>query len=174
MQIDQLEKIVYVSKILCCGLIISLMSAFLTKNEISNFFLWGSLTAFSSIPFDLRNKVNFNQITGNLIGCVLGILTWLFLHRFPPDTFNYINIEYCFLVLGIFITTLVCVLLKHAEYCGIALAGFVVVTVYDVSHHTIEGALFRIFYCAAGCLIAYIIDVISRYLLSKKNLLPLK
>ncbi|WP_269915474.1 FUSC family protein [Acinetobacter sp. HY1485] len=170
MQLARFEKIIYISKILCCGLIITCISIFFNKDQISNFFLWGSLTAFSSIQSDLKNKVNFNQIIGNLIGSVLGVLTWLILYKISFHYPMYINIEYLFLVIGILVTTTLCVLLKHAEYCGIALAGFLIVTVYDVSHHTIEGALFRVFYCATGCLIAYCVDNSIRFLLKKKNI----
>ncbi|WP_289845100.1 hypothetical protein [Acinetobacter ursingii] len=35
-------------------------------------------------------------------------------------------------------------------------------TIYDVAHQTIEGALFRIVFCAAGCFIAYLVDIAVR------------
>ena len=69
---------------------------------------------------------------------------------------------YQFLILGIFLTTLICIIVRHTEYCGIALASFLIVTIYDVAHQTIEGALFRIVFCAAGCFIAYLVDIVVR------------
>lgn len=167
MNIFELEKILYITKILLCASVITALSIIFDQNNISNFFLWGSLTAFSSIQFNSKNKINFNQVTGNLIGSIIGVITWYILYRLSLHYPLYINIEYLFLVLGILVTTIICVVLQHAEYCGIALAGFLIVTLYDVSHHTIEGALFRIFYCASGCLIAYIIDHFIRYCVYK-------
>lgn len=174
MDFPKLEKITYVSKILCCAMVVVFFSIIFDKNHISNFFLWASLTAFSSIQSDLNSPVNFNQITGNLIGSSLGVITWFLLYHLSIHYTLYISIEYVFLVIGILITTMICILLQHAEYCGIALAGFLIVTIYDVSHHTIEGALFRIFYCAIGCLIAYLVDLVSRIFLRHQDYFGLK
>lgn len=171
---SKLEKIIYIGKILCCATIVVLLSIIFDKDHISNFFLWASLTAFSSIQSDLNNPVNFNQITGNLIGSSLGVITWFLLYHLSIHYTLYINAEYIFLVIGILVTTIICIVLEHAEYCGIALAGFLIVTVYDVSHHTIEGALFRILYCATGCFIAYLVDLASRFFLERQNYFNLK
>ncbi|MCU4415027.1 FUSC family protein [Acinetobacter sp. WU_MDCI_Axc73] len=162
------QQIQYIVKILSCAVIITLISIIIDRDKTSNFFLWASLTAFFTLQFDQTNKVNFNQITGNIIGSVVGIAIW-FLISGASHYVSYINLEYYFLILGIFITTLICIILKHGEYCGIALASFLIVTVYDVSHHTIEGALFRIIFCVTGCLIAYIIDLIVSQLLSSSR-----
>lgn len=79
----------------------------------------------------------------------------------------YINLEYLFLVLGILLTTIICVSFKAAKYTGIALSSFLIVIVYDVGHHSIDGALLRIAYCRAGCLTAYAVEYSSLYLMKK-------
>ncbi|WP_256733381.1 hypothetical protein [Acinetobacter sp. SwsAc6] len=79
----------------------------------------------------------------------------------------YINLEYLFLVIGITLTTIICVSCKASQFTGIALSSFLIVTVYDVGHHTIDGALLRIAYCLIGCLVAFLIEKISLAILSK-------
>ena len=157
------EKVMYISKILTCAVIITLLSIVFDKDKTTNFFVWASLTAFSTLQFSRNSKVNFNQMMGNVIGSVIGIMIWVIMTHVSAHLY-YINLEYWFLIFGIFLTTLICILLKHSEYCGIALSSFLIVTIYDVAHHTIQGALSRIVFCAIGCMIAYIIDLISRQL----------
>lgn len=155
------EKTVYISKILACAMIIMLIAISFDNNRSTNLFLWSSLTAFFTIQFGHKNKVNFNQISGNMIGATVGIIIWLLMHHFIHHAID-LHLEYWFLVLGILLTTLICIISEHAEYCGIALSSFLIVTVYDINFHTIEGALFRILYCVIGCLTAYIVDLLSR------------
>ena len=166
----QSEKVMYISKILSCAVIITLLSIIFDKDKTSNFFVWASLTAFSTLQFSRQSKVNFNQIIGNVIGSVIGIVIWAFMTHVSAHLY-YINLEYWFLILGIFVTTLLCIMLNHSEYCGIALSSFLIVTIYDVAHHTIEGALSRIFFCIIGCLIAYLVDLISRKLEQKFHII---
>ncbi|CAB1208449.1 FUSC family protein [Acinetobacter bouvetii] len=148
----------YVVKILSCAVAIVVLALIFDKDKDTNFFLWASLTAFFTIQHDLNQKINFNQVTGNFIGSLVGILIWLgmaqasFLHMY------YINLEYLFFVLGIFLTTLICVSCRATQYTGIALSSFMIVSVYDFGHHTIDGALLRIVYCLVGCLIAYAVE----------------
>ncbi|MBF7689086.1 aromatic acid exporter family protein [Acinetobacter rathckeae] len=160
--LDKFAKIVYVIKILLCAITITVLSICFNQNQVSHLFLWGSLTAFFSIQADIKLKVNFNQVTGNLIGSSIGVGTWLLVSHFSKQQ-SYINIEYWLLILGIVLTTTTCILLKHAEYCGIALSGLLIVTVYDVTHNTFEGALWRILFCVVGCIVAYTIDAFVRY-----------
>ncbi|MEL4296863.1 FUSC family protein [Acinetobacter ursingii] len=154
-------QIQYIIKILTCTIIISIISITFDKDKTSNFFLWATLTSFFTLQADQNIKVNFNQITGNIIGSIVGILIW-FLIFSASHYVAYINLEYWFLILGIFLTTLICIIVRHTEYCGIALASFLIVTIYDVAHQTIEGTLFRIVFCAAGCFIAYLVDIAVR------------
>ena len=120
-----------------------------------------------TIQFDYTKPINFTQFTGNFIGSVIGIIIWIgmasssFLHSYS------ISLEYLFLVLGIFLSTLICLCFKVVEYTGIALSSFLIVTIYDVGHHSIDGALFRIFYCFVGCVVAYLIEHISQFFLKK-------
>lgn len=161
---EQKAKILYILKILACALIVTLLAICIDKDHVSNFFLWSSLTAFFTIQYDANSPVNFNQVTGNLIGSSIGVIIWLLVSQFSKEH-TYINIEYLLLIVGILLTTITCILLKHAEYCGIALSGLLIVTVYDVSHNTFHGALLRILFCAIGCLIAYIVDKLSHKIL---------
>lgn len=138
-----------------------LISIVFDKDKTSNFFLWATLTAFFTLQADRKTRVNFNQVTGNIIGSTVGIIIWFAISE-ASHYVAYINLEYWFLLLGIFITVLVCILLKHTEYCGIALSSFMIVTIYDVSHHNIEGAVLRILFCIMGCMIAYGVDFILR------------
>ncbi len=153
----------YIFKILCCAIIIVILALLFDRNKDTNFFLWASLTAFFTLQIDLDKKINFNQVTGNFIGSMIGILIWIVMDRTPfIHTFS-INLEYFFLILGILITTTFCILFRATEYTGIALSSFLIVTVYDVGHHTIDGALLRIAYCFVGCLVAYSVEYFSRY-----------
>lgn len=161
---QKLEKILYIIKITLCALIVASLSILFDQAQISNFFLWSSLTAFLTIQSDLSCKVNFNQIIGNLIGSSVGIFAWLIISKLSIDH-TLIYAEYGLILIGIVLTTTVCVLLNHIDYCGIALSGLLIVTVYDVSHNTFEGALFRVFYCLLGALIAYGVDSASRYVI---------
>lgn len=158
----------YILKILSCAVAIALLAIIFDKDKDTNFFLWASLTAFFTIQFDLDKKINFNQLSGNFIGSMVGILIWLAMSKAYFIHMYYINLEYLFLVIGIFITTTVCVLSKATEYTGIALSSFLIVTVYDVDHHTIDGALLRILYCFIGCIVAYTIENLSLKLLNRK------
>ncbi|WP_111896206.1 FUSC family protein [Acinetobacter sp. MB5] len=166
----QSEKVLYISKILSCAVVITLLSIIFDKDKTTNFFVWASLTAFSTLQFSRKAKVNFNQIMGNIIGSVIGIIIWMLMSSVSAHLY-YINLEYWFLILGIFVTTLLCIMLKHSEYCGIALSSFLIVTIYDVAHHTIEGALSRILFCIIGCFIAYMVDLISRKLEQKFHIM---
>ncbi|WP_228198742.1 MULTISPECIES: hypothetical protein [Acinetobacter] len=65
---------VYVVKILSCAIIMVLLALIFDKDKDTNFFLWGSLTAFFTLQYDLKQKINFNQVTGNFIGSVVGII----------------------------------------------------------------------------------------------------
>ncbi|MBF7683758.1 FUSC family protein [Acinetobacter sp. B5B] len=160
--VKQFAKIVYVIKILLCAIMITILSICFNQDHVSHLFLWGSLTAFLTIQADIDRKVNFSQVTGNLIGSSIGVCIW-WLTSYLTKQHSFINIEYWLLILGIVLTTTTCILLKHAEYCGIALSGLLIVTVYDVTHNTFEGALWRILFCVVGCVIAYITDTVVRY-----------
>ena len=159
----------YILKILSCAVCIALLAIIFDKDKDTNFFLWASLTAFFTIQFDLNKKINFSQVSGNFIGSFVGILIWFAMSKATFIHLYYINLEYLFLVIGIFITTSICVFSKASEYTGIALSSFLIVTVYDVNHHTIDGALLRIAYCLIGCFVAYAIETLSLKLLSKKS-----
>lgn len=162
LSLQSFAKIVYVIKILLCAILITVLSICFNQDQVSHLFLWGSLTAFLSIQADINRKVNFSQVIGNLIGSSIGVCIWLLISHFSKQH-SYINVEYWLLILGIVLTTTTCILLKHAEYCGIALSGLLIVTVYDVTHNTFEGALWRILFCVVGCLVAYITDAVVRY-----------
>ncbi len=69
-------QIQYIIKILTCTVIISIISIIFDKDKTSNFFLWATLTSFFTLQADQNIKVNFNQITGNIIGSIVGILIW--------------------------------------------------------------------------------------------------
>ena len=69
-------QIQYIIKILTCTIIISIISITFDKDKTSNFFLWATLTSFFTLQADQNIKVNFNQITGNIIGSIVGILIW--------------------------------------------------------------------------------------------------
>lgn len=159
--ISQFEKALYITKILSCALLITVLSITFDKDKTTNLFIWASLTAFSTLQFSRTSKVNFNQVIGNLIGSTMGIVIWIIMANVSSHLY-YINLEYWFLILGIFATTVLCILSNHSEYCGIALASFLIVTMYDVAHHSIEGALLRIVFCILGCLIAFLVDFTLR------------
>lgn len=159
---QQLAQWIYVIKILICAIIITLLSITFNQDQVSPLFLWGSLTAFFTIQPDIDHKVNFSQITGNLIGSGIGVLIWLFISHFSQHPHG-ITVDYLILILGILLTTMSCILCHHSEYCGIALSGFLIVTLYDVTHNTFEGALWRILCCLLGCGIAYFTDFLVRW-----------
>jgi hypothetical protein len=161
---NHLSNALYLFKILGCAVIIVILALCFDSNKDTNFFLWASLTAFLTIQMDSGKKINFNQLIGNFIGSAVGILIWLamdhsaFIHSYS------VNLEYFFLVTGIFMTSLVCILFREGAYTGIALSSFLIVTIYDVGHRTIDGALLRIVYCFIGCIIAYLIEKLSVFL----------
>ncbi len=161
---------VYVIKILACALIMVTLALIFDKDKDTNFFLWGALTAFFTLQYDLNQKINFNQVTGNFIGSAVGILIWIAMHHASFLHLYYVNLEYLFLVLGIVLTTVICVSFKAAPFTGIALSSFLIVTVYDVGHHTIDGALLRIVYCLIGCLTAYAVESSAARLIKKASL----
>jgi hypothetical protein len=157
----------YVIKILCCAIITVLLAVIFDKDKDTNFFLWASLTAFFTLQYDSNLKINFSQVTGNFIGSAVGIFIWYAMSKASFLHLYYINLEYLFLVLGIVLTTIICVSFKAAKYTGIALSSFLIVTVYDVGHHTIDGALLRIAYCLTGCLTAYAVENTWLYFMKK-------
>lgn len=152
------KNTLYIFKILGCSVLIVILALLFDKNKDTNFFLWASLTACFTMQFDYKKSINFTQFTGNFIGSVIGIIIWIgmssssFLHSYS------ISLEYLFLVIGIFLTSIICLCFKAVQYTGIALSSFLIVTVYDVGHHTIDGALLRIFYCFIGCVVAYVVE----------------
>ena len=162
----EIEKIIYISKILCCAALITLLSIIFDKDKTTSFFLWANMTAFFSLQASSQQRVNFTQITGNLIGSVVGIVIWLLMSKVESHVY-YINLEYWFLILGILLTAVGCIAMKHIEYTGIALSSFLIVTIYDVSHHTIEGAFLQILFCIVGCAIAYLVDLTAFYFQQK-------
>lgn len=153
----------YIFKVLSCAIIIVILALLFDSNKDTNFFLWASLTAFFTLQIDLDKKINFNQVTGNFIGSMIGILIWIAMDKISFIHTYSINLEYFFLILGVLITTTFCILFRASEYTGIALSSFLIVTVYDVGHHTIDGALLRILYCFIGCIVAYSVEFFSRY-----------
>ncbi len=167
MHSKDLANTIYVVKILCCAIIMVLLALIFDKDKDTNFFLWGSLTAFFTLQYDFRQKINFNQVTGNFIGSVVGIIIWIAMSKASFLHLYSVNLEYLFLVIGITLTTIICVSCKASQFTGIALSSFLIVTVYDVGHHTIDGALLRIAYCLIGCLVAFLIEKISLAILSK-------
>ncbi len=172
MQQNHFANALYIFKILACAVCIVFLALCFDSNKDTNFFLWASLTAFLTLQMDLNKKLNFNQLIGNLIGSSVGILIWLAMDHSPFIHSFSVNLEYLFLIIGIFITTTICILFKASSYTGIALSSFLIVTVYDVGHHSIDGALLRIGYCFIGCLIAFTVEnltsrILSKYLASK-------
>ena len=161
------KNTLYIFKILSCSMCIVVLALLFDKNKDTNFFLWASMTACFTMQFDYKKTINFSQFTGNFIGSVIGIIIWIamssssFLHSYS------ISLEYLFLVLGIFLTTLICLVLKAVQYIGVALSSFLIVTIYDVGHHSIDGALLRIFYCFIGCIVAYVVEHSANFLLHK-------
>lgn len=169
MQHSHYAHALYITKILACAVTIVLLALCFDSNKDTNFFLWASLTAFLTLQIDLDKKLNFNQLIGNFIGSAIGILIWLAMDHSPFIHSYSINLEYLFLILGIFLTATVCVLFKASTYTGIALSSFLIVTIYDVGHHTIDGALLRIGYCFIGCLVAFSIESCSAWVLKRKT-----
>lgn len=157
----------YIFKILSCAIIVMLFALCFDSNKDTNFFLWASLTAFLTLQTDLNKKLNFNQFIGNFIGSAVGILIWLAMNHSSFIHSYSINLEYLFLILGIFITTITCILFRSSTYTGIALSSFLIVTIYDVGHRTIDGALLRIAYCFMGCIVAYMVEHLSTFLFQK-------
>lgn len=162
---QHVDKLIYVVKMTLCALIVTALSIAFDQSQVSNFFLWSSLTAFFTIQADIQSKVNFNQITGNLIGSSIGIFAWVIISKLSMHH-TLIYAEYWLILMGIICRTIICVVLNHIEYCGIALSGLLIVTVYDVSHNTFEGALLRVLYCLFGCIIAYCVDAMSRRIIN--------
>ncbi len=165
-----LTNTVYVIKILSCAVLIVVLALIFDKDKDTNFFLWASLTAFFTIQHDLSQKINYSQVTGNFIGSIVGILIWLGMTKSSFLHMYYINLEYLFFILGIFLTTLICVSCRAAQYAGIALSSFMIVSVYDFGHHTLDGALLRIVYCLVGCITVYGVEYICQRILQKKLL----
>lgn len=159
----------YVFKIICCAVIIVILALLFDRNKDTNFFLWASLTACFTIQSDQNKAVNFNQFTGNLIGSIIGIVIWIAMSNSPFLHSYSISLEYAFLVLGIFLTATTCILFKKVQYTGMALTSFLIVTIYDVGHHSINGALLRIAYCFVGCLVAYAVEHCLRYFTSSSK-----
>lgn len=120
--------------------------------EESGQFLWVLLSILLSITHDNSNKVAFDRMKGNVVGSLVGLFAY-FVHN-PANLLT--------IALGVVLTITLCSLLKLIGVVRTALVAFVIVVLYEESHSSWEGAVYRMASVVVGCFIGLVINYVFR------------
>jgi uncharacterized membrane protein YgaE (UPF0421/DUF939 family) len=89
---------------------------------------------------------------GNIVGSLVGMIMYL-LHS-PPNLLT--------ICLGVVATILLCFNLDLVAVCRTALVGFIIVMIYEETHSSWTGAIYRMVGVVLGCLIGLAINYLFR------------
>ena len=117
-------------------------------------YYWLLISILLSITHDNNSKVAQDRMRGNVVGSLVGLVMYL-VHN-PPNLLT--------ICLGVVATILLCFYLDLVEVCRIALVGFIIVMIYEETHSSWTGAIYRMVGVVLGCLIGLAINYIFRKL----------
>ena len=126
-----------------------LMQAFPRQNGQ---YYWLLISILLSITHDNNSKVALDRMRGNIVGSLVGLCMYL-LHS-PPNLLT--------ICLGVVATILLCFNLDLVAVCRTALVGFIIVMIYEETHSSWTGAIYRMVGVVLGCLIGLGINYIFR------------
>jgi uncharacterized membrane protein YgaE (UPF0421/DUF939 family) len=126
-----------------------LMQAFPRQNGQ---YYWLLISILLSITHDNNSKVAHDRMRGNIVGSLVGLVMYL-LHS-PPNLVT--------ICLGVALTILLCFHLDLVGVCRTALVGFIIVMIYEETHSSWTGAIYRMVGVILGCVIGLAINYIFR------------
>jgi uncharacterized membrane protein YgaE (UPF0421/DUF939 family) len=115
-------------------------------------YYWLLISILLSITHDNNSKVAHDRMNGNIVGSLVGLFVYL-LHT-PPNLFT--------ICLGVVATIVLCFALDLIAVCRTALVGFIIVVIYEETHSSWKGALYRMVGVVLGCLIGLAINFVFR------------
>jgi uncharacterized membrane protein YccC len=115
-------------------------------------YYWLLISILLSITHDNNSKVAYDRMRGNVLGSLVGLCMYL-LHS-PPNLLT--------ICLGVAVTILLCFNLDLVGVCRTALVGFIIVVIYEETHSSWTGAIYRMVGVVLGCLIGLAINYIFR------------
>ena len=116
--------------------------------------LWLLLSILLSITHDNSSKVAFDRMKGNIVGSLAGLFAH-FLHN-PPNLLT--------ICVGVVTTVTICSFLKLIDVSRTALVAFVIVVLYEETHSSWEGAVYRMGSVVVGCFIGLVINFVFQRL----------
>jgi len=115
-------------------------------------YYWLLISILLSITHDNNSKVAVDRMRGNIVGSAVGLVMYL-VHS-PPNLMT--------ICLGVIATILLCFHLDLVAVCRTALVGFIIVMIYEETHSSWTGAIYRMVGVVLGCLIGLAINYIFR------------
>jgi uncharacterized membrane protein YccC len=115
-------------------------------------YYWLLISIVLSITHDNNSKVALDRMRGNIVGSAVGLVMYL-LHS-PPNLLT--------ICLGVVATILLCFNLDLVAVCRTALVGFIIVMIYEETHSSWTGAIYRMVGVVLGCLIGLAINYLFR------------
>jgi len=115
-------------------------------------YYWLLISILLSITHDNNSKVAYDRMRGNVVGSLVGLVMYL-LHS-PPNLLT--------ICLGVVATILLCFNLDLVAVCRTALVGFIIVMIYEETHSSWTGAIYRMVGVVLGCVIGLAINYIFR------------
>jgi uncharacterized membrane protein YgaE (UPF0421/DUF939 family) len=109
---------------------------------------WLLISILLSITHDNNSKAAHDRIRGNLVGSLVGLLTF-FLHN-PPNLLT--------VCVGVVVTIIICFKLDLIGVCRTALVAFIIVMIFEEAHSSWTGAIYRLVSVVLGCLIGLVIN----------------
>jgi uncharacterized membrane protein YgaE (UPF0421/DUF939 family) len=115
-------------------------------------YYWLLISILLSITHDNNSKVALDRMRGNIVGSLVGLVMYL-LHS-PPNLLT--------ICVGVVATIVLCFNMDLVGVCRIALVGFIIVMIYEGTHSSWTGAIYRMVGVVLGCLIGLAINYLFR------------
>lgn len=115
-------------------------------------YYWLLISILLSITHDNNSKVALDRMRGNIVGSLVGMIMYL-LHS-PPNLLT--------ICLGVVATIVLCFNMDLVGVCRTALVGFIIVMIYEETHSSWTGAIYRMVGVVLGCSIGLAINHIFR------------
>jgi uncharacterized membrane protein YgaE (UPF0421/DUF939 family) len=113
---------------------------------------WLLISILLSITHDNNSKAAYDRMRGNIVGSMVGLLVF-FLHN-PPNLPT--------VCVGVVATITICFNLDLIAVCRTALVAFIIVMIFEETHSSWTGAIYRMASVILGCLIGLVINYTFR------------
>jgi uncharacterized membrane protein YgaE (UPF0421/DUF939 family) len=113
---------------------------------------WLLISILLSITHDNNSKAAYDRMRGNIAGSLVGLLMFL-LHN-PPNLLT--------VCIGVVVTITLCFNLDLISVCRTALVAFIIVMIFEETHSSWTGAIYRMVSVVLGCVIGLVINYTFR------------